>query len=211
MKVWPVLGVAILQAFLLLAHWFLFLTVIHFFPLGGSAREALGAALLVLALSFVAAAFWSFRQTDLLSRTAYKAAAVWLGFLNFFFWAACLCRLAKLGLWLAGRDTAVPRLAVAAALFGLAALAGVYGLVNARLYPGTAGDGRASQTSGGMARPDRSAGQRSAPWPCEWIAPGGADRRDCEAAEPRHSVYRRRFVRRLEGESQKASPNHCSS
>ncbi|MGA9423949.1 MAG: metallophosphoesterase, partial [Terracidiphilus sp.] len=114
-------------------HWFLFLTVIRFFPLGGSAREALGAALLVLALSFVAAAFWSFRQTDLLSRTAYKAAAVWLGFLNFFFWAACLCRLAKLGLWLAGRDTAVPRLALAAALFGLAALAGVYGLVNARL------------------------------------------------------------------------------
>lgn len=132
LKVWPVLGIAILQAFLLLAHWFLFLTVVHFFPIGGPVQEALGAVLLVLAISFVAASVWSFRQTNVLARAAYKVAAVWLGFLNFFFWAACLCRLAELGIWLAGMDTSQARLAVAGLLFGLAALAGLYGLLNAK-------------------------------------------------------------------------------
>jgi uncharacterized protein len=132
LKVWPVLGIALIQAFLLLAHWFLFLTVIHFFPLGASAKVALAVALLVLALSFVAGSFWSFHQTNVLVRATYKATAVWMGFLNFFFWAACLCRLAELGLWLAGADTPAARQALAAALFGLAALAGLYGLVNAR-------------------------------------------------------------------------------
>ncbi len=132
MKVWPVLGIALLQVFLGLAHWFLFLTVIHFFPVGGSARVALGTALLVLAVSFVAASIWSFRQTNILVRVMYKAAAVWLGFLNFFFWAACLCWLAGLGLWLARQDTATARLVVGISLFGLAFLVGLYGLANAR-------------------------------------------------------------------------------
>ena len=132
MKVWPVLGIALLQVFLGLAHWFLFLTLIHFFPVGGSARAALGTALLVLAVSFVAASIWSFRQTNILVRAMYKAAAVWLGFLNFFFWAACLCWLADLGLWLSQQDTATARLVVGCSLFGLAFLVGMYGLANAR-------------------------------------------------------------------------------
>jgi len=132
LKVWPVLGVALLQVFLLLAHWFLFLTVIHFLPVPGTTEQILAAALLVLAFSFVAASFASNHSTNFLARAAYKAAAVWLGFLNFFFWAACLCRIFELGLWLAGRDTLASRHAVAAVLFGLATLVSLYGLVNAR-------------------------------------------------------------------------------
>lgn len=132
MKVWPVLGVVVLQGFLLLAHWFLFLTLVDFLPVSGMAARVLEAALLVLALSFVAAAFWSYRHANPLVELVYKAAAVWLGFLNFLFWAACLCRLAELGLWLAGKDTAAARELVGAALFGLAVLAGVYGMINAR-------------------------------------------------------------------------------
>ncbi|HTX77447.1 MAG TPA: metallophosphoesterase [Terracidiphilus sp.] len=132
MKVWPVFGVFVLQVFLLLAHWFLFLTIVHFLAVGRTAERLLGAALLVLALSFVAAAFWSYRHANTLVALVYKAAAVWLGFLNFLFWAACLCRLAELGLWLAGKDTPEARATVGVALFGLAVLAGAYGLVNAR-------------------------------------------------------------------------------
>ncbi|HWE85714.1 MAG TPA: metallophosphoesterase [Terracidiphilus sp.] len=132
MKVWPLLGLVVLQVFLLLGHWFLFLTIVHFLAVGGMAERVLGAALLILALSFVAAAFWSYRHANALVGAMYKVAAVWLGFLNFLFWAACLCRLAELGLWLAGKDTAAARETVGVVLFGLAVLAGVYGLVNAR-------------------------------------------------------------------------------
>lgn len=133
MKVWPVLGLVLLQTFLLLAHWFLFLTVIHFFPFSGTAQRALGAVLLVLAVSFLVTSLASSRYNNWAVRAAYLAAAVWLGFLNFFFWAACLSRLAELGLWLAGRDTAAASQAAAGVLFGLALLAGLYGLVNARV------------------------------------------------------------------------------
>ncbi|HUY94889.1 MAG TPA: metallophosphoesterase [Terracidiphilus sp.] len=132
MRVWPGLAIALLQVFLLLAHWFLFLTLVRFFPIRGGAEKGLAAVLLALGLSFVVAAFLSFHHASTLVRALYKFAAVWLGFLNFFFWAACLCRLAGAGLWMAGRDTAAARAVVGSVLFALATVAGLYGLVNAR-------------------------------------------------------------------------------
>jgi hypothetical protein len=116
----------------LLAHWFLFLTVVHFLPVRGVGVVELGAVLLVLSISFVSAALLSFRYSNRAVTVIYKLAAVWLGFLNFFFWAACLCQLVELVLWLTGRDDAHWREVTGVALFGLAFLMGVYGMLNAR-------------------------------------------------------------------------------
>jgi predicted MPP superfamily phosphohydrolase len=131
-KVWPVLGLALLQVLLLLAHWFLLMTLVYFLPVSGTAEQVLGLVLLVLAVSFVAAALLSFRYANAAVRSLYKAAAVWLGFLNFFFWAACLCWLAELGLRLAGADSARARVLTGGILFGMAIVVSLYGLVNAR-------------------------------------------------------------------------------
>jgi predicted MPP superfamily phosphohydrolase len=120
-----------MQAFLLAAHWFIYHTWIAFWwPLSPSATLALRAVLFVLAFSFIAAALLGFHHANRPVTLLYRLAAVWLGFLNFFFWAACLCWLAGPALALLGITANRPLLA--AALFGLAFLVGVYGLVNAR-------------------------------------------------------------------------------
>jgi hypothetical protein len=63
----------------------------------------------------------------------YRIAAIWLGFLNFFFYAACLCWVANLALLFSplAADRLHDRPLIAAVLFGSAFLAGVYGLLNA--------------------------------------------------------------------------------
>ena len=132
MKVWPVLGVVLLQVFLLLAHWFLFHTVINFWPLSASGESNLAIVLFLLGISFVFAALLGFRYSNPLVEIVYKIAAVWLGLLNYIFWAACLCWLVRFVLLLAHSDTVRTRQAIAAVLFGLAILTSLYGLVNAR-------------------------------------------------------------------------------
>ena len=135
MKAWPVLGISLVEALLLLAHWFLFHTWIGFFSLADStAVVALRILLLVLAFSFVAAALLSFRFSNPVVTLIYKAAAVWLGFLNYFFWAACLSWIGWYA-WLASRLSANPGAArpwIAGVLATAAMLAGIYGLLNAR-------------------------------------------------------------------------------
>ena len=131
MKAWPVLGILLMQAFLLLAHWFIFLTLIAFWPaLSPAAALSLRTALFVLGLSFIVAALLGFRYTNWPVRILYWIAAVWLGLLNFFFWASCLCWLAALAFRLA--HLPLDRPLAADILFGLALLAGIYGLFNAR-------------------------------------------------------------------------------
>jgi uncharacterized protein len=73
----------------------------------------------------------SFRFSGFLVALLYKIAAIWLGFLNYFFLAACLCRILDFGLRLASFP--VQRPILAGVLFSLAALTGIYGLVNALL------------------------------------------------------------------------------
>ena len=134
MKAWPVLGISIIQVILLLAHWFLFHTWIGFFHPGPAVALGLRVALLVLAFSFIAAALLSFRFSNPLVVVIYKAAAVWLGFLNYFFLAACLSWLAWytcLALGLSGNPAAM-RPWIAGVLCVAALLAGIYGLLNAR-------------------------------------------------------------------------------
>ncbi len=134
MKAWPVLAISLIQVLLLLAHWFLFHTWIAFWP-GPGLRGAweLRTALLVLGFSFVAAALVNFRYSNAAARLAYKLAAVWLGFLNYFFFGACL----SWPVWYAVRAIGTPNPAaartwIAAGFFVLALLAGIYGMLNAR-------------------------------------------------------------------------------
>ncbi len=135
MKAWPVLGISLIQVFLLLAHWFLYHTWIAFLdPPAPATVLALCATLSLLAFSFVAAALLSFRFSNPLVSFLYWFAAVWLGFLNYFFWAACL----SWPVWYAWRvlhltaNPAAQRPLIAGALAAAAFLAGTYGLLNAR-------------------------------------------------------------------------------
>src|ERR1019366_3764135 len=92
-----------------------------------------GAALFLLAFSFIAAALLSFNFSNWLVIAIYRIAAVWLGFLNFFFLAACLSWLANLALRLSPLAPTLPHLRpfIAATLFALAFMAGIYGMLNA--------------------------------------------------------------------------------
>lgn len=135
MKAWPVVAILVIQVLLFLAHWFVYSTCIAFWPGITPATAAnLRIAMLVLAFSFVVASLLSFRYSNSAVRVIYWAAAVWLGFLNFFFWGSVLIRLA----WVALRifqmaNSAAIRAPLAAAIYAIAALAGVYGLINARI------------------------------------------------------------------------------
>ncbi|MGD0732403.1 MAG: metallophosphoesterase [Terracidiphilus sp.] len=135
MKAWPILGISLMQVFLFSAHWFIYFTLTAFYPsLSPSQTQALKLTIFILAFSFIFAALLSFRFSNPLVTAVYRIAAVWLGFLNFFFFAACLTWL----LWFAlkllpiSANPASSRPIVAAILFGLALLAGIYGLINAR-------------------------------------------------------------------------------
>ncbi len=133
MKAWPVLAISIIQVLLLLAHWFVFSTLIAFCPgLGSSAFAGLRVSMLVLAFSFVAASLLAFRFSNFFVSLVYWLAAVWLGFLNFFFWASFLCRIAWFTLRLAHCPISF-RPVLAGVLYGIAALTGLYGLINARI------------------------------------------------------------------------------
>ncbi|MGC9157641.1 MAG: metallophosphoesterase [Terracidiphilus sp.] len=130
LKAWPVVGIILIQGALLLAHWFIGHTWIAFWwPMSGTVTLALRTMLTVLAFSFVAAALLGFLSAHRLVSLLYWLASIWLGFFNFFFWAACLCWLSLPVLHLAGVQPERPL--IAATLFGLAALTAIYGLLNA--------------------------------------------------------------------------------
>lgn len=122
--------VTFIQAFLFLAHWFIYRTCVAFWPaLSPAHSQALRVALLLLSVSFIVAALLAFRFSNWLVALLYKIAAVWLGFLNFIFFAACLCWPVDSALRLAALPHQRPL--IAASLFGLAVLTGLCGLINA--------------------------------------------------------------------------------
>jgi len=135
LKAWPVLPILIIQIILLLAHWFLYSTWIAFWPgLDSAAAADLRVTMLILAFSFVAATLLSFRYSNLIVHFIYWIAAVWLGFLNFFFWTSFLLW----GAWFVLRlfhpaNPAAIRPILADVFYGIAALASVCGLINARV------------------------------------------------------------------------------
>ena len=82
-----------------------------------------------LALAFIPTTILRFRSNHPTLRIVYALCASWLGALNFAFFAALACRTGEIVAWLFGWP--LPRFALAATLFGLAAVATVYGLINA--------------------------------------------------------------------------------
>lgn len=133
MKVWPVLGIVLLQLFLFFAHWFLFHSIVSFFPLSETGRQVLAALVFLCAISFVIAALLSFRFSNLAVEVIYTAASIWLGLFNFLFWACCLSWLSVGLLHLAHADTAAHRTTAASILFALAFAITIGGMINARI------------------------------------------------------------------------------
>lgn len=136
MKAWPILGIIIVESILFAGHLFVYRTWIAFhgwIPPGDSTR--LFALTLALGFTFILASLLSFRFSNGPVRIFYKLASLWLGFLNFFFWASCLAWLVWLGVRFSGlvRNPAAARPWIAVVLFSLAILVGIYGSVNARL------------------------------------------------------------------------------
>jgi hypothetical protein len=124
-----------MQGLLCLGHWFIYHTFAVFRGnLGPAAAMALENAIFVLAFSFMVAALLGFSSSNWLVIGIYRIAAVWLGFASFFFLAAGLSWLAWFALSLSGLqpDPVRFRPPIAAVLFTLAALAGLYGLIDAR-------------------------------------------------------------------------------
>ena len=125
-------AIATIQALLLAAHWVLYHTWISFWwPLSPLALQAMQTALLLLSFSFITAALLGFRFGSRMVTLLYRIAAVWLGMLNYFFWAACLCWLVAFALAVLGLHADRPLIAVV--FFSLALVTSLYGLVNARL------------------------------------------------------------------------------
>jgi predicted MPP superfamily phosphohydrolase len=131
LKAWPLVAIAVMQALLLGAHWFIYRTWIAFWPpLSPLSGALLREVVLLLAFSFMIAALLGFKHANWAVILLYRFAAVWLGFLNFIFWAACLCWVADFTLALLGLTANKSLLATV--FFGMAVVAGIYGLVNAR-------------------------------------------------------------------------------
>lgn len=135
MKAWPVLGIVFIQTFLFSVHWFLYRTWVDFCGVPtGAAGLALKLALLALACSFVVAALVSFYFAGPLVTAIYRVAAVWLGFLNYFFWGACLSWLVWGATELGGMDARMApyRQWIAWLFLTLAVAVTLAGVANAR-------------------------------------------------------------------------------
>src|SRR5436190_12250518 len=122
--------IAVIQTVLFLTHFLLYETWTY--PSAGSdAHGALWIKLLfgLLSVSFIAASLLAFRYTNAALRAFYRAAAVWLGLLSFLVVAAVSSWIVFGLAQLAGLDVNFHR--TVELLFGVAVVAGLYGVFNA--------------------------------------------------------------------------------
>jgi len=136
LKAWPILGILVVQAFLCLAHWFLYDTWIAFWwPMAPSAAFGLRIALSLLSVIFIFAALLGFRHSNWLVAFIYQVAAIWLGLVNFFFVSACLAWIVDFALRFLLSDSSRihARHEMAAVLFPASILVTLYGILNARV------------------------------------------------------------------------------
>jgi predicted MPP superfamily phosphohydrolase len=123
--------VLIIQSILFLIHFFLYQTW-RFFADGAipQGHLTLQLSIAVLSVSFVAASLLAFRYSNFVVRVYYTISAVWLGFVNFGFMAACACWIfyGALGIFGLYAD----RRLLAGAFLALAILATLYGIANAQ-------------------------------------------------------------------------------
>src|SRR3989449_1467714 len=122
--------IATIQSVLFLTHFLLYETW-TFSPAGSDAHGARWIKLLFgfLSVSFVSASLLAFRYTNAALRAFYRAAAVWLGLLSFLFVAAVSSWIIFGVAQLAGLDVNFHR--TVEVLFGVAVVAGLYGVFNA--------------------------------------------------------------------------------
>lgn len=122
--------IAVIQSLLFLIHIFLYKTW-TLSPAGGDTPGAfwIKLGLGILSVSFVAASLFAYRYTNAPLRMFYRAAAVWMGMLTFLFFAAVLSWVIFGVARLAGHDVNFHRMVEL--LFAAAAVAGLYGVVNA--------------------------------------------------------------------------------
>jgi len=119
--------VSIVAAILLSANALVCWTWSYFFDLPGwIAWQALPGALAVV---FIPATVLRFKYNHPALKVVYALSAGWMGALNFAFFASVACWIVAGAFGVTG--SMVPRLSVAAVLFGLALIATVYGLINA--------------------------------------------------------------------------------
>ena len=123
------IAIAVLQSTLFVIHYFLYASWIFFYgkPQSTEAR-ALQITMTLLSVSFVAASFLAYEFFNPLVRAIYSVAAVWLGFVNYFFLAACACWVVYLAPLLFGLR--IERQVLAGVFFSIAFLGGTYGIVN---------------------------------------------------------------------------------
>ena len=121
--------VVVFQAILFAGHWFVYQTWTAFHPAADPGVSALAWIVSLLSITFVTASLLAWRSHALPVRLYYTAAATWLGFFNFFLLAA-VASWVVYGTARALRLPA-PQTQIAAIAFGIAALAGVFGVANA--------------------------------------------------------------------------------
>lgn len=119
---------SIVSSILLTANALVCGTWSYFFDVPGWIVWQLVTAL--LALVFIPATILRFRTDNPVLRVIYAFSSSWLGALNFAFFAAAACWIVEGTNWLFGWQ--LPRFQIAAVFFGVALLATVYGLINAR-------------------------------------------------------------------------------
>jgi hypothetical protein len=123
--------IVIVQLLLFLVHGFVYWTWLRFFgapdPLASVSAKTV---LTLFSMSFLIASLLAFRYSYAPVRIFYMIAAVWLGMLNFFFCAACLCWIAYALTALLGSH--VERRTIALSIFGFAVWVNAYAAVNAR-------------------------------------------------------------------------------
>ena len=82
----------VFQSVLMLVHAFLFETSLYFWkPRQAAQIYALEAAFVILSVCFLGASLLAFRFNNFFVRAFYTFSAVWLGVLNYGFFAACAC------------------------------------------------------------------------------------------------------------------------
>ena len=119
--------VTVILSVLLAANWFVCATWNHF--LGMTAAPAWEIISPGLILTFVAATFLARRYSSFGLRLVYRISVVWLGILNFSFFAACATWIVSAAaIWLPFH---IEPKVIAEAFFSTAVLASIYGLVNA--------------------------------------------------------------------------------
>ncbi|HEY5028211.1 MAG TPA: hypothetical protein VIK39_07365, partial [Candidatus Angelobacter sp.] len=120
--------VSIVQAILFLAHWFVYATAAHFWG-GWTTSWEVKLAFALLSVSFVAASLRGWYSYHRLVRFWYLVSAIWLGFASFFMLASAASWTVYALSLAAGLDWRPAWIADAA--FSVAAVAGLYGVLNA--------------------------------------------------------------------------------